>query len=906
MNSHANKTQENKSNLVQKSSNNNRALDLSLQHQTAAQTSLQNTANNSEQVKQALQLQAVANANSSLSIQKKGIEEEELQMKSIPVQRQSIKEDESLQGKFALPIQKKENSTGLPDNLKSGIENLSGYSMDDVKVHYNSDKPAQLQAHAYAQGTDIHIASGQEKHLPHEAWHVVQQKQGRVQPTLQMKGNVNVNDDTGLENEADVMGQNALNLSANNTSANQLKSTTSSSQNAAVQRYLKIGPVIVEEDAVDFIVSKIIEEAAKIMTIWENAEKPLLNNPSYVAFQRGIPLLLINNTKKVAEIVARWAAASGVGMAVISESVSSKITGVRGNKAEWKEFDDYFELALAVGYELDPHLRENQEFEVELGAQIIRNDEIAQKLNSLRITLMQWIVRQYSSTGSALATFKMKFKLGGSYNFSGSSSVSRDFDALLVTSGLSVIDNIEILHDLMEITSDQGAGSIFQKFGKVIAPEVKKEAYNQIGVNENGELYEMVPMMTKSDHGPGGSAWKASKHFILKIYEVELNSFKTRMSERDLDEIELVDFDEPVEDELDPKSRELSDRYSGKKGEKLSKAMAYKRRPPETALERLRDSILMGLDLKASFKPSDTDKLNKRSKGRHNVGTRDEYDPVTVLARANGVPIEAGRSMTTARMLELCTLALNDNPEGRELHSKGESELDALAQGIFAYWAAQYNQSLTPIHTYHEVMDVARKYGVEYRPFHYKVFNGLTMELQEFRPMNKELDLKTSKNGIEAIEERRERSYRPTDIQRDRLLTLGREAVWIDPNGDCLFNALKYLGAPIGSVDLFRRELGNYLNSHYHKYSGFVTGISQEQLVMQIKKPGSFFNLGGDMTPMLISDFLAFPFSILNVDGSYHHINGGNANRLIIRVTNPLPHYHSSKSSMAEVELQDF
>ncbi|GEM_PF-6191299 len=108
------------------------------------------------------------------------------------------------------PIQKKENDTGLPDNLKSGIENLSGYSMNDVKVHYNSDKPTQLNAHAYAQGTDIHIASGQEKHLPHEAWHVVQQKQGRVKPTIQMKGGVNVNDDVRLENEADVMGKKAL------------------------------------------------------------------------------------------------------------------------------------------------------------------------------------------------------------------------------------------------------------------------------------------------------------------------------------------------------------------------------------------------------------------------------------------------------------------------------------------------------------------------------------------------------------------------------------------------------------------------------------------------------------------------------------------------------------------------
>jgi|GEM_PF-5717327 len=108
------------------------------------------------------------------------------------------------------PVQKKANRTGLPDQLKSGIENLSGHSMDDVKVHYHSNKPAQVNAHAYAQGTDIHLAAGQDKHLPHEAWHVVQQKQGRVQPTMQLSGKVAVNDDQGLETEADVMGTKAL------------------------------------------------------------------------------------------------------------------------------------------------------------------------------------------------------------------------------------------------------------------------------------------------------------------------------------------------------------------------------------------------------------------------------------------------------------------------------------------------------------------------------------------------------------------------------------------------------------------------------------------------------------------------------------------------------------------------
>ncbi len=101
------------------------------------------------------------------------------------------------------------NRTGLPDNLKAGVEALSGMSMDHVRVHRNSSRPAQLQAHAFAQGSDVHLAPGQDHHLPHEAWHVVQQAQGRVRPTLQMKGGVAINNDQALESEADRMGAKA-------------------------------------------------------------------------------------------------------------------------------------------------------------------------------------------------------------------------------------------------------------------------------------------------------------------------------------------------------------------------------------------------------------------------------------------------------------------------------------------------------------------------------------------------------------------------------------------------------------------------------------------------------------------------------------------------------------------------
>ncbi|MEM7030172.1 MAG: DUF4157 domain-containing protein [Chloroflexota bacterium] len=106
-------------------------------------------------------------------------------------------------------LQRQQNKTGLPNNLKSGIEALSGMDVSDVRVHYNSSKPAQLNALAYAQGTDIHVGPRQEKHLPHEAWHTVQQRQGRVKPTMQM-GGVAINDQVSLEREADVMGAKSL------------------------------------------------------------------------------------------------------------------------------------------------------------------------------------------------------------------------------------------------------------------------------------------------------------------------------------------------------------------------------------------------------------------------------------------------------------------------------------------------------------------------------------------------------------------------------------------------------------------------------------------------------------------------------------------------------------------------
>ena len=98
----------------------------------------------------------------------RAVDEEDLQTKAKPVQKvgigeniqqptapiQRVADEEELQMKAA-PLQRKENNTGLPDNLKLGVEKLSGESLDDVQVHRNSDQPAQMQAHAFAQGNQF-------------------------------------------------------------------------------------------------------------------------------------------------------------------------------------------------------------------------------------------------------------------------------------------------------------------------------------------------------------------------------------------------------------------------------------------------------------------------------------------------------------------------------------------------------------------------------------------------------------------------------------------------------------------------------------------------------------------------------------------------------------------------------
>jgi hypothetical protein len=166
-------------------------------------------------------------------------------------------------------VQRKANTTGLPDRLKANVEQLGGVALDDVKVHYRSPKAAQIGAAAYARGNEIHVAPQREQHLAHEAWHLVQQRQGRVPPRIQAKG-LQLNDDPHLEREADLMAVKAQQMTP---AQGEIAPIKPPSTNRAAG-----GPPVIQpvwEDVTEVKEYKDGKNWIEVETIWRNLEVPM-------------------------------------------------------------------------------------------------------------------------------------------------------------------------------------------------------------------------------------------------------------------------------------------------------------------------------------------------------------------------------------------------------------------------------------------------------------------------------------------------------------------------------------------------------------------------------------------------------------------------------------------------------
>ncbi len=126
----------------------------------------------------------------------------------------------------------------LPASTQAQMGNAFDFDFSGVRVHEGSQAGA-MGALAYTQGTDVHFAPGQydpasgkgQELIGHELAHVVQQSEGRVAATTQMKGE-GLNEDEGLEREADDQGARAARGESVRTGGGSVRAT-----GGPVQRY---------------------------------------------------------------------------------------------------------------------------------------------------------------------------------------------------------------------------------------------------------------------------------------------------------------------------------------------------------------------------------------------------------------------------------------------------------------------------------------------------------------------------------------------------------------------------------------------------------------------------------------------------------------------------------------------
>ena len=106
------------------------------------------------------------------------------------------------------------SNSSSPPLLQRLTEAFGGHDLSNVNIHKDSPKAPEVGAVAFAQGNDVHFAPGKfnpesssgRQLIGHELAHVVQQREGRVQPTGSVNG-LPLNDSKSLESEADDMGR---------------------------------------------------------------------------------------------------------------------------------------------------------------------------------------------------------------------------------------------------------------------------------------------------------------------------------------------------------------------------------------------------------------------------------------------------------------------------------------------------------------------------------------------------------------------------------------------------------------------------------------------------------------------------------------------------------------------------
>ena len=524
----------------------------------------------------------------------------------------------------------------------------------------------------------------------------------------------------------------------------------------------------------------------------EHASGEDLSAPS-VSKIKGLAAHMQANRALIEAKLLQWVQAPG-------ETQSTMIGS--STDAQWRQYDTYYELGLALGHETLPDTLTNVGREEHVADTVNRSEWIEQKLGEIVARAGQHMdkfsIRHVMDMVESVTT--------GSYNLADlKGKPGRAAKKVLGAQSINekITDHITTLHDMMERWSSSQAGSMAAKLhetvgiapllgnpreqameatmldsnaldtGEDTTPPKLKRAIRLNTMEDEAEAEDMIVgkrMQNVTSKNAGDRRMvdlgvMSQKHALKKAEKRNARMKQEYPTYSDHRDDDLINGEDGVSASSD------SGTIRRRRGAMPSSQSTSSPPPKINTSTAIPERNLFAQQLMARRIENENHRrtqakagqINKTSKakGRKNVGTRDEMDPDTLLSRLFSAPIWAGRSMTTARMMQLVEMLGGD-----------ESHKTAVAYALFAYWRRTYNKGLTPIHTFHETMDVAHNFGVPYEAFHYPMYDIQTGDIDYMSPRTSPM---TGTPGLRPTEPVMIEQERPTSSSGLRRVNRSRD-----------------------------------------------------------------------------------------------------------------------------------
>jgi hypothetical protein len=122
----------------------------------------------------------------------------------------------------------------------------------------------------------------------------------------------------------------------------------------------------------------------------------------------------------------------------------------------------------------------------------------------------------------------------------------------------------------------------------------------------------------------------------------------------------------------------------------------------------------------------------------------------------------------------------------------------------------------------------------------------------------------------------------------------------IPADGDCFFNAMKYLGITDLSIAKLRQQVAGILRANSEKYEEFLDGVTVKDAANHIEQTGRWDIQIIDLVPEILATQLKVTLNIINLDATLTEVNVKPEQPvywLVLVQQEQIKHYHILKTT---------